>query len=86
MAAKAAARGHRPGGGVRRRGDLCELFAPLTEYAWPERVGLILTLLIAVAGLVYAGMLVGQVVGADQGTAEDARGRPTPSARGPGPT
>ena len=47
-----------------------ELFAPLTEYALPERVGLILTLLIAVAGLGYAGMLVGQVVGADQGTAK----------------
>src|SRR4051794_6610921 len=47
-----------------------ELFAPLTEYALPERIGLILTLLIAVAGLGYAGMLVGQVVGADQGTAK----------------
>jgi K(+)-stimulated pyrophosphate-energized sodium pump len=45
-----------------------ELFAPLTEYALPERIGLILTLLIAVAGLGYAGMLVGQVIGADQGT------------------
>ena len=47
-----------------------ELFVPLTEYALPEKVGLILTLLIAVAGLGYAGMLVGQVVGADQGTAK----------------
>src|SRR6516164_2267951 len=45
-----------------------ELFAPLTQYALPERIGLILTLLIAVAGLGYAGMLVGQVLGADQGT------------------
>ncbi len=45
-----------------------ELFAPLTQYALPERIGLILTLLIAVAGLCYAGMLVGQVLGADQGT------------------
>ncbi|HKM56576.1 MAG TPA: sodium/proton-translocating pyrophosphatase, partial [Isosphaeraceae bacterium] len=45
-----------------------KLFAPLTDYALPERVGLILTLLIAVSGLVYAGMLVGQVLGADQGT------------------
>ncbi len=45
-----------------------ELFAPLTQYLWPERIGLILTLLIAVSGLVYAGMLVGQVLGADQGT------------------
>src|SRR3954454_15107191 len=47
-----------------------ELFAPLTQYEMPEKVGLILTLLIAVAGLGYAGMLVGQVVGADQGTAK----------------
>ena len=45
-----------------------ELFAPLTEYDLGERVGLILTLLIAIAGLGYAGMLVGQVLGADQGT------------------
>src|SRR5271165_1626183 len=45
-----------------------KLFAPLTQYLWPERIGLILTLLIAVSGLVYAGMLVGQVLGADQGT------------------
>src|SRR5690349_16437758 len=47
-----------------------ELFVPLTQYAMPERVGLILTLLVAVAGLGYAGMLVGQVIGADQGTAK----------------
>jgi len=45
-----------------------ELFAPLTRYELPERIGLILTLLIAVSGLGYAGMLVGQVLGADQGT------------------
>jgi K(+)-stimulated pyrophosphate-energized sodium pump len=45
-----------------------ELFAPLTQYALPERIGLILTLLVAISGLVYAGMLVGQVLGADQGT------------------
>ena len=45
-----------------------ELFAPLTQYALPERIGLILTLVIAFSGLVYAGMLVGQVLGADQGT------------------
>ena len=44
------------------------LFAPLTQYALPERIGLILTLVIAFSGLVYAGMLVGQVLGADQGT------------------
>ncbi|MGA8348165.1 MAG: sodium/proton-translocating pyrophosphatase, partial [Isosphaeraceae bacterium] len=34
----------------------------------PERIGLILTLVIAFSGLVYAGMLVSQVLGADQGT------------------
>jgi K(+)-stimulated pyrophosphate-energized sodium pump len=44
------------------------LFAPLTQYALPERIGLILTLVIACSGLVYAGLLVGQVLGADQGT------------------
>jgi K(+)-stimulated pyrophosphate-energized sodium pump len=44
------------------------LFEPLTTYAAPERYGLIATLLIAIAGLVYAGMLVGQVLNADQGT------------------
>ena len=40
----------------------------MTQYLWPERIGLILTLLIAISGLGYAGMLVGQVLGADQGT------------------
>ncbi|WP_165070880.1 proton/sodium-translocating pyrophosphatase [Paludisphaera rhizosphaerae] len=45
-----------------------ELFEPLTKYAPAEKFGLILTLLIAVAGLAYAGMLVGQVLRADQGT------------------
>jgi len=49
-------------------GHEVELFEPLTKYATGEKVGLILTLLIAVAGLAYAGMLVGQVLGADQGT------------------
>ncbi|MGO9814319.1 MAG: sodium/proton-translocating pyrophosphatase [Isosphaeraceae bacterium] len=44
------------------------LFAPLTQYALPERIGLILTLVIACSGLVYAGLLVSQVLGADQGT------------------
>jgi K(+)-stimulated pyrophosphate-energized sodium pump len=50
--------------------EATELFVPLSKYELPERIGLILTLLIAVAGLGYAGMLVGQVVGADQGTAK----------------
>ncbi len=45
-----------------------KLFAPLLEYDLGERIGLILTLLTAVAGLIYAFMLVGQVLGADQGT------------------
>src|SRR5262245_36929350 len=44
------------------------LFAPLTSYHFGERIALIATLLIAIAGLGYAGMLVGQVLGADQGT------------------
>jgi K(+)-stimulated pyrophosphate-energized sodium pump len=48
-----------------------ELLAPLrdeTRYNLGERIALWLTLLVAIAGLVYAGMLVGQVLGADQGT------------------
>ena len=45
-------------------------FAFLSDpnYDGMERFSLWVVLLIAVAGLVYAGMLVGQVVGADQGT------------------
>ena len=47
-----------------------QYFAFLSDsnYDSVERVSLWVVLLIAVAGLVYAGMLVGQVVGADQGT------------------
>ena len=41
-------------------------------------------LLVAVAGLLYAGMLVGQVLGADQGTAK-MRTVARRSARGPTP-
>ena len=45
-------------------------FAFLSDpnYDGMERFSLWVVLLVAVAGLVYAGMLVGQVVGADQGT------------------
>ena len=39
------------------------------SYQTFEKVSLWLVLLVAIAGLGYAGMLVGQVVGADQGTA-----------------
>jgi K(+)-stimulated pyrophosphate-energized sodium pump len=38
------------------------------HYDWKERGALWVVLLIAVAGLIYAMMLVGQVIGADQGT------------------
>src|SRR4051794_26762502 len=38
------------------------------NYDTMERVSLWVVLLVAVAGLGYAGMLVGQVIGADQGT------------------
>ena len=38
------------------------------NYQLGERIGLWVVLGVAVAGLLYAGMLVGQVVGADQGT------------------
>ena len=46
------------------------LFEPFVSasYDFWERLALGVTLLIAIAGLVYAGMLVGQVLGADQGT------------------
>ncbi len=39
-----------------------------SNYTAIEQISLWVVLLVAVAGLVYAGMLVGQVVGADQGT------------------
>jgi K(+)-stimulated pyrophosphate-energized sodium pump len=38
------------------------------HYSGVERWALVLVLLVAAAGLVYAGLLVGQVLGADQGT------------------
>jgi K(+)-stimulated pyrophosphate-energized sodium pump len=44
-----------------------------THYNTVERAALWVVLAVAVAGLVYAGMLVGQVLGADQGT-EKMRG------------
>jgi len=45
-----------------------KLWAPLTEFPMGERVALIAVLLVAVAGLLYAGMLVKQVKRAEQGT------------------
>src|SRR5437867_8831927 len=47
-----------------------EYFAPLrgTRFSSGEKVALFCSLLVALASLAYAGMLVGQVVGADQGT------------------
>ncbi len=49
-------------------GHSIHLFAPLTEYPMWERISLIGVLAVAIAGLVYAVMLVKQVVDADQGT------------------
>jgi K(+)-stimulated pyrophosphate-energized sodium pump len=43
-------------------------FAPLRDYTLGEQVALIVILCVAVAGLLYARMLVGQVRKADQGT------------------
>ena len=47
-----------------------QLWAPLRSdnYAWYERVLLVLNVVVALAGLGYAVMLVGQVKKADQGT------------------
>jgi len=45
-----------------------ELFAPLTTFPWGERIALFAVLAVAIAGLLYAGMLVKQVRQADQGT------------------
>ena len=43
-------------------------FAPFKTFHWGEQASLVAVLLVAVAGLVYAGMLVKQVIAADQGT------------------
>lgn len=58
--AAAAAQGEKP----------FEFFAFMSDesYNGMERIALWVVLLVAVAGLGYAGMLVGQVIGADQGT------------------
>ncbi len=47
-----------------------DFFTPFTSahYHWGERVALIIVLLVAVAGLVYAAMLAKQVLAADKGT------------------
>ena len=57
-------------GGTGKEGAV-KLFEPLlnqVKFPIPEQVALIAVLLVAVAGLVYAGMLVKQVREADQGT------------------
>ncbi len=41
-----------------------------TQYGLGEQIALFVVLAIAIAGLIYAGALVGQVIGADQGTAK----------------
>jgi K(+)-stimulated pyrophosphate-energized sodium pump len=53
-------------------GEQFKFFSFLSDshYNNVERGALFVVLLIAVAGLAYAGMLVGQVIGADQGTAK----------------
>jgi K(+)-stimulated pyrophosphate-energized sodium pump len=61
-----------PAGGIRAAAPAkaFEYFSFRSDphYDMTEKVALGVVLLIAVAGLVYAGMLVGQVLGADQGT------------------
>ena len=62
-------------------------FRDSDRYPFVEQAALVIVLLIAVAGLVYAGMLVKQVTGADQGTPQDAgdrRGGPRRGQRLPG--
>ena len=51
-------------------GEHLQLWAPLVsdKFAWYEKVALIANVFIALAGLVYAGMLVRQVQDAEQGT------------------
>ncbi|HEX8202700.1 MAG TPA: sodium/proton-translocating pyrophosphatase, partial [Isosphaeraceae bacterium] len=49
-------------------GEAIHLFGDLGRYDWKEQLALWVTLGVAVAGLAYAGALVGQVLGADQGT------------------
>ena len=60
----------RPCGGRPRGRERLQVLSFLNDdhYNNVERGALFVVLLIAVAGLAYAGMLVGQVVGADQGT------------------
>ncbi len=51
------------------------------DYDTTERAALWIVLLVAMAGLLYAGLLVGQVIGADQGT-EKMRGVATAIRKG----
>ncbi len=60
------------GGGATAEKSAVKLFAPLwdtAKYSPLEQTALLVVLAIAVAGLLYAGLLVKQVLGADQGTA-----------------
>lgn len=45
-----------------------KLWSPLIDYSGWERVALLLNVVVALAGIAYAGMLVSQVQNADQGT------------------
>ena len=54
--------------GLVHREHQFEWFTPLLAFPWGERIALLLVLGVAVAGLLYAGMLVKQVREADQGT------------------
>ena len=64
------------------------LWEPLTsdKYNPAEKIALLANVVIALAGLGYALMLVGQVKNADQGHARRCRRSPRPSAKGPMPT
>ncbi len=57
-------------GDSERDGGFSGYFSFMTggEYDLVEKVALWIVLAVAIAGLLYAGMLVGQVIGADQGT------------------
>jgi K(+)-stimulated pyrophosphate-energized sodium pump len=59
-----------PSGTVNPSGDGHDFtfFEPLLKYSPAERAALLAILVVALAGLCYAGMLVGQVKRADQGT------------------
>ena len=70
LAAPTPAQAQGPAGAVAGESEQFQYFSFLSDghYNSVERGALWVVLLVAVAGLAYAGMLVGQVVGADQGT------------------